>query len=64
MSYPELNRGNRGEDVIKLQTLLNRVGAMLIADGDFGSGTERGVRYAQDIANIPVTGSADDSLWS
>jgi len=37
---------------------------MLIADGDFGSGTERGVRYAQDIANLPSTGTADNELWS
>jgi peptidoglycan hydrolase-like protein with peptidoglycan-binding domain len=64
MSYPELNRGDRGEDVKNLQTFLNRVGAMLIADGDFGSGTERGVRYAQDIANLPSTGTADNELWS
>jgi len=64
MSYPELNRGDKGEDVKHLQTLLNRVGAMLVADGDFGAGTERGVRYAQDIAGQPVTGSADKDLWA
>lgn len=63
MAHPELNRGDDGEEVIKLQTLLNRVGAMLIADGDFGAGTERGVRYAQDIANLPSTGTADEPLW-
>lgn len=64
MQYPELNRGDRGQEVETLQTYLNRVGAMLIADGDFGSGTERGVRYAQDAASQPVTGTADDELWS
>ena len=32
---------------------------MLLPDGDFGSGTERGVRCSQDVANQPVTGSAD-----
>ena len=63
MAHPELNRGDEGEDVVRLQTLLNRVGAMLIADGDFGSGTEGGVRYAQDIANLPSTGTADEPLW-
>ena len=63
MAHPELNRGDEGEDVVRLQTLLNRVGAMLIADGDFGSGSERGVRYAQDIANLPATGTADEPLW-
>ncbi|WP_114695922.1 peptidoglycan-binding protein [Motiliproteus coralliicola] len=63
MAYQELNRGDRGQDVVILQTLLNRVGAMLIADGDFGSGTERGVRYAQNVAAMPSTGTADDNLW-
>lgn len=63
MSYPELNRGDRGADVRRLQSLLNRVGAMLVTDGDFGGGTERGVRYAQDIAGQTETGSADQVLW-
>lgn len=64
MSFPELNRGDKGEDVKHLQTLLNRVGAMLTADGDFGGGTERGVRYAQDIAEQTSTGTADNDLCS
>lgn len=37
---------------------------MLNADGDFGVATERGVRYAQDFANQPVTGIPDYSLWT
>ena len=64
MTYHELNRGDSGEDVKHLQSWLNRVGAMLVADGDFGAGTERGVRYAQDIAGQPNTGTADNNLWS
>ncbi len=64
MSYPELNRGDRGSEVITLQSYLNRTGAMLIADGDFGRATERGVRYAQDIAEMSNTGTADERLWS
>ena len=63
MSYPELNRGAKGSEVVTLQTYLNRVGAMLIADGDFGKATERGVRYAQDSADMASTGTADDQLW-
>ncbi len=63
MQYPELNRGDKGDSVKQLQSLLNRVGAMLTADGDFGGGSERGVRYAQDIAQQPVTGTADEALW-
>lgn len=64
MSYPELCRGDKGEAVRHLQSCLNRVGAMLIADGEFGRGTEHGVRYAQDIAGLPDTGTADEALWS
>lgn len=63
MTYPELNRGDRGEAVKMLQTLLNRVGAMLKVDGDFGSGTERGVRYVQDIAGLANTGTVNNKLW-
>jgi len=63
MSYPELNRGDKGEQVKHLQSLLNRVGAMLSADGDFGAATERGIRYAQEIAGQMETGSADQLLW-
>lgn len=64
MSCPQLKRGSKGKDVQHLQHNLNRVGAMLVTDGDFGSGTERGIRYAQDVANLAVTGNLDERLWS
>ncbi|MBU0994065.1 MAG: peptidoglycan-binding protein [Proteobacteria bacterium] len=64
MIYPELRRGAKGEKVILLQTLLNRAGAMLNADGDFGLATEKGICYAQDVANQPVTGIVNRSLWT
>lgn len=64
MGFPELCRGDTGETVKLLQLFLNRLGAMLIADGDFGRATERGVRYVQDIAEQPSTGTADESLWA
>jgi peptidoglycan hydrolase-like protein with peptidoglycan-binding domain len=63
MGYPELSRGDQGEDVKLLQSLLNRVGAMLVADGDFGRGTERGVRYAQELAGQANSGTATPPLW-
>lgn len=63
MTYPELRRGASGEEVVLLQSLLNRIGAMLTPDGDFGAGTEKGVAYAQDVANQRVTGVADSALW-
>lgn len=58
-----LKRGDKGQDVLRLQSLLNRVGAMLNADEDFGLATDRGVRYAQKLANQPVTGIAESLLW-
>jgi peptidoglycan hydrolase-like protein with peptidoglycan-binding domain len=64
MSNPNLHRGAQGEDVFRLQSFLNRVGAMLNADGEFGPSTERGVRYAQDFANQSVTGVVDSFLWT
>ncbi len=63
MSKPILKRGDKGEEVFRLQSFLNRVGAMLKADGDFGRATDLGVRYAQDVARQPVTGVADTLLW-
>ncbi len=64
MANPTLKRGDKGKNVELLQAQLNKVGAMLVADGDFGSGTERGVIYAQDIANQPANGIADQNLWN
>lgn len=63
MSKPILRKGDRGEEVFELQSLLNRVGAMLKADKDFGGATERGVRYTQGLADQPPTGVADALLW-
>lgn len=64
MSFPILRRGDKGKEVILLQSYLNKVGAMLVTDGDFGRGTERGVLYAQDITQQPTTGVADTVLWN
>ncbi len=63
MTLTTLKRGDKGKQVILLQSELNKVGAMLKPDGDFGRGTEKGVLYAQDVANQPATGIADGELW-
>ena len=63
MSYPTLRRGDKGEDVLVLQSQLNKTGAMLKTDGDFGPSTQKGVLYAQDIAGQPATGVVESSLW-
>ncbi|MCH8498922.1 MAG: patatin-like phospholipase family protein [Marinobacter sp.] len=61
---PLLSRGDRGPEVVRLQGRLNRCGAMLRPDGDYGPATERGVRYAQDCARQTQSGVADGLLWS
>ncbi len=63
MPFSTLGRGALGEDVARLQSGLNKVGAMLVPDGDFGAGTERGVLYAQDMAGHSANGVADSQLW-
>ena len=35
-----------------------------MVDGEFGPGTEKGVLYAQDIAQQPATGIAEPLLWN
>ncbi len=63
MDVKVLRRGDRGAEVAEAQELLNRAGALLDADGDFGPATARAVREfcsaqgAQDIDMI------DTELW-
>jgi predicted acylesterase/phospholipase RssA len=61
---PVLSRGDSGEPVRKLQTRMNRAGAMLAIDGQYGPATERGACYCQECANQEPTGRADQRLWS
>jgi hypothetical protein len=65
MADPILKRGDRGPRVIEAQDLLNRNGAILEADGDFGGGTEAAVREFQAAAapSLSVTGVIDDATW-
>lgn len=63
-SFPVLQRGAKGVEVQLLQHRLNRVGALLSCDGDFGGGTEAAVKEAQQLAGLPVTGIADAALWT
>jgi len=63
-TFPTLQRGARGIEVQILQRRLNRVGALLSGDGDFGSGTEAAVKEAQQLAGLPATGIADAATWA
>ncbi|WP_340117538.1 peptidoglycan-binding protein [Pelagibius sp. 7325] len=61
---PFLQRGAQGVEVQILQHRLNRIGALLDCDGDFGRGTESAVVEAQLLAGLPVTGIADADTWA
>ena len=54
---------DKGPDVTEAQGLLNRNGAILDSDGDFGGGTEDAVREFQGAVGVPVTGAIDASTW-
>jgi len=60
--FDVLKTGDRNVAVAALQDLLNRTGALLVCDGDFGIGTERCVRECQALAGLDVTGVADPKL--
>ena len=54
---------DNGADVIEAQGLLNRAGAILEPDGDYGGGTEAAVREFQAANGLPVTGTIDADTW-
>jgi hypothetical protein len=58
-----LKRGNAGDPVKVLQRGLNKLGAMLLVDGDYGKGTEAAVADARDTLSLPGPADvADDEL--
>ena len=61
---PILKRGDSGPDVQQAQNLINRIGAILEPDGEFGGGTEEAIREFQAMRSIPVTGFIDPQTWS
>lgn len=63
MADRTLSHGDTGDDVKSAQLMLNRNGALLEADGQFGPGTENAVREFQSQAALPVTGQIDDPSW-
>lgn len=54
-----LKKGNRGEDVKKVQELLH-----LQKDGIFGILTEEAVKEFQKVNNLSVNGIVDDKTWA
>ena len=64
MAHPTLSRPIKNDSVKELQRLLNRIGALLVDDGDFGPGTERAVKAAQEQAGLNAYGVAEVATWS
>lgn len=61
-AVPALRRGDRGDEVTRLQRLLNKVGGLLPEDDAFGPQTEDAVRDAQILAGLAPSGVADQRL--
>lgn len=61
---PLLERGDQGENVEHLQTLLNHNGAKLTIDGDFGPATEGALRDLQQSYGLETSGKADEATWA
>lgn len=57
-----LKLGDFGEHVKRLQRALNRVGSLLLVDGDFGPGTQAAVVEACAFVKRPLATHADDAL--
>lgn len=62
MPRPVLKRGDKGTDVLVLQKMLNKHGALLRADGDFGRNTERAVEEFCDDKGLEW-GSVSSRVW-
>lgn len=64
-SYPTLRKGDKGENVKTLQTILNEVDdAGLDVDGSFGSKTQTAVKNFQKEYKLKVDGIAGPATWS
>jgi hypothetical protein len=57
-----LKRKDKGEPVKDLQRGLNRLGSLLLIDGDFGSSTEAAVVDARGNLRLPASHEADEEL--
>jgi peptidoglycan hydrolase-like protein with peptidoglycan-binding domain len=57
-----LRQGSQGEDVKALQRGLNKLGELVLVDGDFGSGTARAVSAARATLGMPGPPVADDAF--
>lgn len=64
-TFPELVKGNKGNNVRTLQRLLNaRAGKSLVVDGVFGTATQSALKGYQKAQKIAQTGVADTATWT
>jgi len=62
-AHPLLQAGARGRPVNHLQYLLNRTGAGLDGDGDFGAKTLTAVRHFQSHEGLGADGKVGPQTW-
>ncbi|MGD1805527.1 peptidoglycan-binding domain-containing protein [Dapis sp. BLCC M126] len=60
---PTIRRGSRGDDVKRLQMILNEMGYSLVVDGIFGSNTEAAVKGFQNNSRLEVDGIVGPLTW-
>jgi hypothetical protein len=63
MNYTDLRRGDKLPSVGVLQKLLNRTGASLVPDGEFGQKTETAVRVFQRAHRLNPDGIVGKDTW-
>lgn len=63
-SDPVLRRGSFGAAVIELQELLNKAGAMITVDADFGAATETAVKAFQKRKKLEIDGIVGNGTWT
>lgn len=63
MSFPSISVGDVSDNVKRLQSYLNKIGAILNIDGDYGPATQFSVAYAQELAGLEGNGKVDSNLW-
>ena len=63
-SYPLIQQGSTGTYVTKLQQFLNKLGASLVEDGDFGPKTKSAVIEFQKKYSLEVDGIVGNQTWT
>lgn len=64
VTYPTIRRGDKGDAVVELQSLLSKVGSTLQIDGIFGTGTASAVRAFQTKNGLEVDGVVGPKTWT